>query len=164
MCRASSVERLLDTPEIANGRLDFGMGAGWNVMGAGWNVDEHESMGIPLYPPGERIRHLHEACQIIKWLLTQPTVDFDGRYYHLADARSEPKPVQRPYPPFVIGGGGEQLTLRVVAKPADVWNYMGGSIDEFTQRSAFCASIVRRSVAIRRRSCSRFRTGSKPMT
>ena len=125
---------------ISKGRLDFGIGAGWNVY-------EHESMGIPLYKPGERIRHLDEACEIIKQLFTQPTVDFDGRYYQLSDARSEPKPVQRPYPPFVIGGGGEQLTLRVVAKHADIWNYTGGSVDEFTHKVGVlrdhCAAVER---------------------
>lgn len=112
---------------ISNGRLDFGIGAGWNVY-------EHESMGIPLYKPGERIRRMDEACEMIKRLFTQSTVDFDGRYYQLHDARSEPKPVQKPYPPFVIGGGGEQLTLRVVAKHADIWNFAGGSVEEFTHK------------------------------
>ena len=125
---------------ISNGRLDFGIGAGWNVY-------EHESMGIPLYKPGERIRRLGEACEIIRQLFTQPTVDFDGRYYQLADARCEPKPVQRPYPPFVIGGSGEQLTLRVVARHADIWNYTGGSVDEFRHKVAVlhehCAAVGR---------------------
>ena len=125
---------------ISNGRLDFGIGAGWNVY-------EHESMGIPLYKPGERIRRLDEACEIIKRLFTEPTVDFDGRYYQLKDARSEPKPVQKPYPPFVIGGGGEQLTLKVVAKYADIWNYTGGSVEEFTHKVSVlkehCAAVER---------------------
>ncbi len=125
---------------ISRGRLDFGIGAGWNVY-------EHESMGIPLYKPGERIRRLDEACEIIKQLFTQPTVDFDGRYYQLADARSEPKPVQRPCPPFVIGGSGEQLTLRVVAKHADIWNFTGGTADEFTHKVSVlrdhCAAVGR---------------------
>jgi len=125
---------------ISNGRLDVGIGAGWNVY-------EHESMGIPLYKPGERIRRLDEACEIIKRLFTEPTVDFDGRYYQLKEARSEPKPVQKPYPPFVIGGGGEQLTLRVVAKHADIWNYTGGSVEEFTHKVGVlrehCAAVGR---------------------
>lgn len=125
---------------ISNGRLDFGIGAGWNVY-------EHESMGIPLYKPGERIRRLDEACEIIRLLFTQPTVDFDGRYYQLKEARSEPKPVQRPYPPFVIGGGGEQLTLRVVAKHADVWNHGGPSVEEFSHKvrvlHEHCAAVGR---------------------
>lgn len=112
---------------ISNGRLDFGIGAGWNEY-------EHESMGIPLFRPGERIRRLEEACEIIMRLFTEPVVDFDGRYYQLKDARSEPKPVQKPHPPFVIGGGGEKLTLRVVATYADIWNYTGTSVEEFTHK------------------------------
>ena len=125
---------------ISNGRLDFGIGAGWNEY-------EHASMGIPLYKPGERIRRLDEACEIIKRLFTEPTVDFDGRYYQLKEARSEPKPVQKPYPPFVIGGGGEQLTLRVVAKHADIWNSTSGSADEFRHKvevlREHCAAVGR---------------------
>ena len=125
---------------ISNGRLDFGIGAGWNEY-------EHASMGIPLYKPGERIRRLDEACEVIKRLFTEPTVDFDGRYYQLKEARSEPKPVQKPYPPFVIGGGGEQLTLRVVARHADIWNYTGDSVDEFRHKvdvlREHCAEIGR---------------------
>ena len=77
-------------------------------------------MGIPLYAPGERIRRLGEACEITKRLFTQQLTDFDGRYYQPKEARLEPKPVQKPHPPFVIGGAGEQLTLRVVARYADV--------------------------------------------
>jgi len=116
------------TDIIANGRLDFGIGAGWNVY-------EHESMGIPLYAAGERIRRLDEACEMIKRLFTEPTVDFDGRYYQLKEARSEPKPVQKPYPPFVIGGSGEKLTLRVVAKHADIWNATAPTVEEFTHKA-----------------------------
>src|SRR3954454_22990953 len=100
---------------LSGGRLDFGIGAGWNEY-------EHTSMGIPLYAPGERIRRLGEACEITRRLWTQHLTDFEGRYYQLKEARCEPKPVQKPYPPFVIGGSGEQLTLRVVAQYADVWN------------------------------------------
>jgi F420-dependent oxidoreductase-like protein len=125
---------------ISNGRLEFGIGAGWNEY-------EHASMGIPLYQPGERIRRLGEACDLIKRLFTQPTVDFDGRYYQLKEARCEPKPVQRPYPPFVIGGSGEQLTLRVVARYADVWNYSFGTVEEFTRKLGIlrehCAAVGR---------------------
>src|ERR687891_2256294 len=86
-------------------------------------------MGIPLYAPGERIRRLGEACEITRRLWTQPLTDFEGRYYQLTQARCEPKPIQKPYPPFVIGGGGEQLTLRVVAQYADVWNFNGSEVD-----------------------------------
>ncbi len=125
---------------ISNGRLDFGIGAGWNEY-------EHKSMGMPLYAPGERIRRLGEACEIARRLFTQHLTDFDGRYYQLKEARCEPKPVQNPYPPFVIGGGGEQLTLRVVARYADVWNFAGGPVETFLHKVEIlrehCAAIGR---------------------
>ncbi len=82
---------------ISHGRLDFGIGAGWNEM-------ECNMYGIPLYAPGERIRRLGEACEVIKLLWTEPRANFNGKYYQLRDALCEPKPVQKPYPPFVIGG------------------------------------------------------------
>jgi F420-dependent oxidoreductase-like protein len=132
---------------ISNGRLDFGIGASWNEM-------EHEMYGIPLYKPGERIRRLGEACELIRLLWTQTLTTFDGKYYQLHDARCEPKPIQKPYPPFVIGGSGEQLTLRVVAKYADVWNFSGGAVDVFTHKSelldTYCGEIGRDPAAIRR--------------
>jgi alkanesulfonate monooxygenase SsuD/methylene tetrahydromethanopterin reductase-like flavin-dependent oxidoreductase (luciferase family) len=103
---------------ISQGRLDFGIGAGWNEY-------EHDSYDIPLYKPGERIRRLDESCQMIKMLFTQHLTNFDGRYYTLKEARCEPKPIQKPYPPFVLGGKGEKLMLRVVAKHADIWNAVG---------------------------------------
>lgn len=125
---------------ISNGRLDLGLGAGWNEY-------EHQSMGIPLYSPGERIRRLGEACELIRRLFTQHLADFDGRYYQLAQARCEPKPIQKPYPPFVIGGGGEQLTLRVVARYADVWNFASGPVETFAHKVAVlrqhCAEVGR---------------------
>jgi F420-dependent oxidoreductase-like protein len=125
---------------ISNGRLDFGIGAGWNEY-------EHESMGIPLYPPGERIRRLGEACEIARRLFTEPLTDFDGRYYQLRQARLAPKPVQKPYPPFVIGGGGEQLTLRVVAQYADIWNTTSADVEQFQHKVGVlrehCAAIGR---------------------
>jgi F420-dependent oxidoreductase-like protein len=125
---------------ISGGRLDFGVGAGWNEY-------EHQSMGIPLYPPGERIRRLSEACEIAKRLWTQPLTDFDGRYYRLEQARCEPKPVQRPHPPIVIGGSGEQLTLHVAAHYADIWNFTGTDVETFAHKvrvlREHCAAVRR---------------------
>lgn len=125
---------------ISHGRLDFGIGAGWNEL-------ESNMYGIPLYAPGERIRRLDEACEVIKRLWTETVANFDGRYYQLKDARCEPKPVQKPYPPFVIGGSGEQLTLRVVAKHANIWNFVGGSVDTFRHKievlEGHCADVGR---------------------
>src|SRR5579863_7944452 len=125
---------------ISHGRLDFGIGAGWNEL-------ESNMYGIPLYTPGERIRRLGEACEVIKRLWTETVANFDGKYYQLKDARCEPKPVQKPYPPFVIGGSGEQLTLRVVAQYANVWNFVGGSVETLRHKlevlAGHCAAIGR---------------------
>jgi F420-dependent oxidoreductase-like protein len=126
---------------ISEGRLDFGIGAGWNER-------EHAAYGIPLYKPGERIRRLGEACEVIRLMWTEKAPDFNGRYYQIKEAYCEPKPIQKPYPPFVIGGSGEQLTLRVVAKYAAIWNFTGDlSVEAFQHKSAVlddhCAAIGR---------------------
>lgn len=125
---------------ISHGRLDFGIGAGWNET-------EHNAYGIPLYAPGERIRRMGEACEVIKLLWTERVANFEGKYYQLKDAYCEPKPIQKPYPPFVIGGSGEQLTLRITAQYANIWNFVGGSIDVFKHKNQVldnhCAAIGR---------------------
>ena len=132
---------------ISNGRLDFGIGAGWNEL-------EHTAYGIPLYAPGERIKRMGEACEVFKLLWTETTPDFNGQYYQLKGAYCEPKPVQKPYPPITIGGGGEQLTLRMVAKYADIWNMPGGDVDIFKHKSevldGHCAKIGRDPATIER--------------
>ncbi len=130
----------ITTDIISKGRLDFGIGAGWNEY-------EHTSMGLSLFQPGERIRRLNEACEIYKSLCTQHLTTYEGRYYQMKEARSEPKPVQKPYPPIVIGGSGEQLTLRVVAKHADIWNATAQSTEIFQHKVSVlrehCAAIGR---------------------
>lgn len=132
---------------ISNGRLEFGIGAGWNET-------EHNAYGIPLYSPGERIRRFGEACEVIKRMWTETAPSFEGKYYQIKDAYCEPKPVHKPYPPFVIGGSGEKLTLRIVAQYADIWNCVGSDIENFKQKSAVldshCAAIGRDPQAIQR--------------
>jgi alkanesulfonate monooxygenase SsuD/methylene tetrahydromethanopterin reductase-like flavin-dependent oxidoreductase (luciferase family) len=125
---------------ISHGRLEFGLGAG--------GLDrEHTAYGTDLFPAGERVRRLGEACEIIRRMWTEPVVDFEGRYYHLQQIYCEPKPVQKPTPPFIIGGVGEQLTLRIVAQHAAVWNYPFSMVEEFQQKNAildrYCAEIGR---------------------
>jgi alkanesulfonate monooxygenase SsuD/methylene tetrahydromethanopterin reductase-like flavin-dependent oxidoreductase (luciferase family) len=110
--------------------------------------------GIPFPPPAQRIRELDEACQVLKLLWTQELSDFAGTYYTLTAARHEPKPVQRPYPPFFIGGGGEQLTLRVVAKHADYYNGPGATPADVRHKNevldGHCAAIGRDPATIHR--------------
>ena len=131
---------------VSGGRLDFGVGAGWNEY-------EHHSMGIPLYAPGERLRRFEEACEIWKRLFTQHLTDFDGQHYQLQEARHEPKPIQKPHPPFIIGGNGEKMTLRIAAKYADIWSFNGGDIDTFKHKvnvlHQHCADIGRDPSEIR---------------
>jgi F420-dependent oxidoreductase-like protein len=100
---------------ISGGRLEFGLGAAWHEA-------EHAGYGIDFPRAGVRIGMLDEALQVIKLLWTQDEANFDGQYYHLKDAISNPKPVQKPHPPIVVGGTGEKKMLRVVATHANEWN------------------------------------------
>src|SRR6059036_135130 len=104
---------------ISGGRLLLG-------LGAGWQQNEHEAYGIPFYTMRERLERLDEACQVIRSLWTERRATFKGRFYQLSDAPLDPKPVQTPHPELMIGGGGERVTLRIVAKHADHWNVWGG--------------------------------------
>jgi len=104
--------------QISNGRVEL-------AMGGAWFADEHEELGFDFPPAGERIDRLDEALHVMKALLTTDGADFDGRYYRLRKASYNPKPVQRPYPPVWVGGGGERRTLPVAARHADVWHGFG---------------------------------------
>jgi F420-dependent oxidoreductase-like protein len=125
---------------VSDGRLEFGFGAGWNQQ-------ECDAYGIALPPLKERFDRFDEALEVIHLLLTEETSNFDGKYYTLTEARNEPKPVQRPRPPFVIGGLGEKRTLRSVAKWGDHWNFPGGGVQVFNEKkevlAKHCADIGR---------------------
>ena len=103
---------------ISHGRLTLS-------IGAGWYEDEYRQYGWDFPPAATRIHQLEEAVQLIKAMWTQPRANFSGRYFQVRDAILEPKPLQKPHPPILIGGSGEQLTLRVVARHADACNLFG---------------------------------------
>jgi len=113
---------------ISNGRLNFGIGAGWHEV-------EAAAYGIPFPRAGTRIEMLDEALQIIKQLWTQDEVIFKGKYYQLDKAVSLPKPVQKPHPPILVGGGGDKI-LRLIAKHANAWNNGFMSPEGFTEEIA----------------------------
>lgn len=112
---------------ISGGRLELG-------IGAGWNEEESGAYGIDLGSPRERSDRFEEACQILVGLLSNETTDFSGKYFHLTGARCEPKGPQAPHPPICIGGSGERRTLRTAALYAQHWNFVGGTPEEFARK------------------------------
>ncbi len=132
---------------LSNGRLDVG-------IGAAWAVSEHETLGIPFPANGPRIAMLREACVVMKRLWTQERASYAGKHFTLREAIGEPKPVQRPHPPLWIGGEGEKLLLRVVARHADAWNHTSRDVElsRHLQRvlDEHCAAVGRDPGAVRR--------------
>jgi F420-dependent oxidoreductase-like protein len=132
---------------LSGGRLELG-------IGAAWAENEHEMLGIEFGTAGRRVEWLDEACQMMKQLFQQERTTFEGTHYTLRDAISNPKPVQKPHPPFWIGGRGERKTLRVIAQHADVWNAPGGEPDEVARLAGVldrhCADVGRDPAEIRR--------------
>ena len=102
---------------ISGGRVVLG-------LGSGWQENEHAQYGIDFGTVAGRLARLDEACQVIQKLFTENSADFEGKYYTLHNASLEPKPVQSPLP-LLIGGGGEQVTLKITAKYANAWNVWG---------------------------------------
>jgi F420-dependent oxidoreductase-like protein len=112
-CVTAKMAATLD--HVSGGRLNFGIGAGWFEL-------EHKAFGIDFKTVPQRLRALDEACQIIKGMFTQEKTTLSGKHYTVTDAFGLPKPVQQPHPPFMIGGTGEKVLLKIVAKHADMWN------------------------------------------
>ncbi|MCW4039536.1 MAG: TIGR03560 family F420-dependent LLM class oxidoreductase [Candidatus Bathyarchaeota archaeon] len=116
---------------ISNGRLEFG-------LGAGWNDEEYQAYGIPFPSTRTRLNQLQESLEIILQMWTNETASFQGRYYQINNAVCEPKPLQTPHPPITIGGSGERRTLRLVAKYADRSNWSAS-----VPQSAHLLSVLR---------------------
>jgi F420-dependent oxidoreductase-like protein len=131
---------------ISGGRLVLG-------IGAAWQENEHDAYGIPFSTVGGRLRRLEESVQIIKSLFANEKTTFHGKYYDIVDAPLAPKPIQRPGPPILIGGGGEQVTLRIAAQYADEWNIWGAP-DVLKQKGEVldrhCEAVGRDPKTIRR--------------
>jgi F420-dependent oxidoreductase-like protein len=111
---------------VSNGRLEIG-------LGAGWMDEEYRAYGYEFPSMGRRLRQLEEGLQVLKAMFTEKRATFKGRYYTVDEAPLNPKPVQKPHPPILIGGSGEKVMLRIVAKYADRWNCPAG-YDSFEQK------------------------------
>ncbi|MDO8389912.1 MAG: LLM class F420-dependent oxidoreductase [Actinomycetota bacterium] len=131
---------------ISGGRLDWG-------IGAGWYEHEYKGYGFDFPRPAARIGMLRESVEIVKSMWTQADTSYEGTYYSLYGAQCDPKPLQSPHPPIWIGGGGEQLTLRVVARHADCANF-GGKPHEWARKREIlkehCAAVGRDEATIRK--------------
>jgi F420-dependent oxidoreductase-like protein len=131
---------------ISGGRLDWG-------IGAGWYENEYRAYGYPFPKPKDRIGMLRETVEIVRRMWTESETTYDGKYYKLHRANCDPKPLQSPHPPIWIGGGGEQLTLRVVARYADCSNF-GGKPAEWAHKrrvlQGHCAAVGRDEETIRK--------------
>ena len=125
---------------ISGGRLELGLGAGWNQA-------ECDAYGLELPALREWFDRFDEACQVIVGLLSEPQFSFAGEHYVMTDAYCEPKPPQRPHPPIMIGGDGEKRTLRAVARYAQKWNTPFTDAATLTRKrevlAAHCADIGR---------------------
>ena len=149
---------------MSNGRLDFGIGAGWY---------EHEYLayGYEFPPIGDRLRMLGEALQIVTAMWTEPYASFEGQFYKVAGAINEPKPVQKPHPPIWIGGEGEKVTLKLAAKYADATNFGSGwDMDYYAHKlevlATHCDAIGRDPATIIHSTCvetSVLRPGADPV-
>jgi F420-dependent oxidoreductase-like protein len=120
---------------LSGGRLEMGIGAGWYEA-------EYLAYGYEFPKPSVRIGELGEAVEIMKRMWTEEEVQFDGKYYTLAGAICQPKPLQEPHIPFWIAGGGEQLTLRLAAQYASYTNF-GEDLEDFKRRSEILAGHCR---------------------
>jgi F420-dependent oxidoreductase-like protein len=120
---------------LSKGRLFMG-------IGAAWNQEESLAYGIPFFPNKERLLRLEEAIQIIRKMWTEePAATFNGKYYQISNAYCNPKPVQKPSPPIMVGGSGELHTLKIIAKYADACNLFGS------------AETIKRKLSILREHC-----------
>jgi F420-dependent oxidoreductase-like protein len=132
---------------VSRGRLELG-------LGAGWFEEEHRQYGLALPPVGERMRRLEEACRVVLALWTEPRATVEGTFYQVRGAIHEPKPVQRPHPPLLIGTKGEKVGLRLVARYAQAWNMASGTPEEFRGKCAlldrYCREIGRDPATVER--------------
>ncbi len=126
---------------IAGGRLILGYGAGWFEQ-------EYEAYGYEYPSIRTRLEQFEEGLEILKRMWTEEAPTFHGVHYHVENARCWPKPVRKPHPPLLIGGGGEKILLKLVARYADIWNNLGmfhGQIgDKLAVLRAHCEKVGRK--------------------
>jgi F420-dependent oxidoreductase-like protein len=124
---------------ISHGRCIVG-------MGAAWHEEEFAAYGWPFPPLKQRMDGLEEAVQIVKAMMTERRASYCGAHYRISNALNEPRPLQQPHPPIMIGGSGERRTLRLVAQYADYCNVFGDPATvahKFAVLRRHCAAVGR---------------------
>ncbi len=125
---------------LSGGRARLGIGAAWYER-------EHVGLGVPFPPVAERFERLEETLQICHQMWSDDDGPFTGTHYQLAETVCEPRPVQRPHPPIMVGGSGEKKTLRLVAQYADACNVFATTPDEVAHKldvlAGHCADLGR---------------------
>jgi F420-dependent oxidoreductase-like protein len=111
---------------ISGGRVELGIGAGWMDQ-------EHHAFGFRFPPLRERLAMLTEQIEIVHRLWTEESVTFNGQHYSLEDCPAQPKPVQKPRPPLLVGGRAKPGTANPAARFADEYNVIGSSFDEYAE-------------------------------
>ncbi|MFN8594110.1 MAG: LLM class F420-dependent oxidoreductase [Thermomicrobiales bacterium] len=119
-------------------------GRAWLGIGAGWYEREHQGLGVPFPPLGERFERLEETLQIALQMWSGQVGPYDGRHYHLAETLCLPRPLSVPRPRIMIGGSGEQKTLRLVARYADACNLFARPGEEGRQLLGQKLDVLRR--------------------
>ncbi|HKC18152.1 MAG TPA: LLM class F420-dependent oxidoreductase [Candidatus Dormibacteraeota bacterium] len=112
---------------ISKGRAILG-------IGAAWNEDEHAGYGYEFPPIGRRMDRLEDAVQIAKLMFTQERPSFEGKFYRIDRALNVPRPIQKGGPKILIGGGGEQRTLRILARFGDIGHWFGGPVEDLKRK------------------------------
>jgi F420-dependent oxidoreductase-like protein len=123
-------------------------------IGAAWYEKEHLALGVPYPPIAQRFEMLEEAIQICEQMWSDDEGPYEGKHYQLAETICRPRPLQSPRPPILIGGGGEQKTLKLVAKYADACNLFDVGLDELERKlavlDAHCETFGRDPASIQR--------------
>ena len=132
---------------ISGGRALFGLGAAWNDV-------EHDGYGFEFPPLRERMDRLDEALTIVRAMFTEERPSFEGHFYRIREALNEPRPIQPGGPPILVGGGGEQRTLRIAARHADLTHWFAIGIEALRRKTEilerYCAEIGRDPASIER--------------
>jgi F420-dependent oxidoreductase-like protein len=135
----SELAKVVTTADhVSGGRVELG-------MGAGWNEHEHRTYGFPFHDMATRLELFAEGLELVHRQWTEETFDFDGRHYRLEGCRALPKPLQQPHPPLIVGGTAGRKTADPAARWADEYNTVAPTVDQARERRGKLDAACRRA-------------------